>query len=111
MAVRDIKEYYNKICEDYMEMLDEIKALEKEIEQKIVPPETIDNLRNLIKPLIANYQQISYFMYLLNMPNRKNKQSKYKKQENKKIENIASSNTPEAKLAENKQILEKLKIL
>lgn len=111
MAVKDLRNYYNKVCNDYKEMLDEIKIFEKELEQKIVPPEAVDNMKRIIEPLLANYQQISYIMYLLNMPNKNSKKEKYKNQQKKMIQGIEKENTTEAKLAINKEVLERLKSL
>lgn len=111
MAVKDLRDYYNKVCNDYKEMLDEIKIFEKEVEQKIVSPEAIDNMKKIIEPLLANYQQISYIMYLLNMPNKNAKKEKYRNQQKKLIKDIDKENTTEAKLETNKKVLERLKSL
>lgn len=111
MAVKDLRDYYNKVCNDYKEMLDEIKIFEKEVEQKIVSPEAIDNMKKIIEPLLANYQQISYIMYLLNMPNKNAKKEKYRNQQKRLIKDIDKENTTEAKLEMNKKVLERLKSL
>jgi hypothetical protein len=111
MAVKHIKEYYDKVCKDYREAIEEIKDFEKEVQDGIVEPERIENLKQVLKPLMNNYEQISYIMFLLNKPTRKSKESKYIGQNKKLLSKILPQNTTEELLKQNKDVLNKLKVL
>ena len=67
MAYKHIKEYYDKICEQYLEMKDEIRDFEIEAQNNIMEPERLDMIKEQIKPLMDNYERWSYMMYLLNL--------------------------------------------
>ena len=56
MSVKHVEEYYNQICRQYQEMLDDIKDLEKECTEGIVEPERIDRLKEQIAPIKNNYE-------------------------------------------------------
>lgn len=79
MSKKHVEQYFKTIADQYSEMLDLLKELEQQYETNIIEPERLDKIKESIVPLKTNYQRISYIMYLLNMPNRKEKQTKYKK--------------------------------
>ena len=70
MAVRHIKEYYGKVAQQYLDLLEELKDFEKLANEGMFEPEKLDQIKENIKPLMTNYQTLSYIMFLLNMPNR-----------------------------------------
>ena len=57
MAYKHIKEYYDKICEQYLEMKDEIRDFEIEAQNNIMEPERLDMIKEQIKPLMDNYER------------------------------------------------------
>ena len=65
MAVKHIKEYYEQVCEQYIQMNDELRDFQKEVENGLVEPERIENLEKLIEPLKNNYMTLSWIMFLL----------------------------------------------
>ena len=83
MAYKHIKEYYDKICEQYLEMKDEIRDFEIEAQNNIMEPERLDMIKEQIKPLMDNYERWSYMMYLLNLPVKKSKQKSYQERNKK----------------------------
>ena len=52
MAVRHVKEYYNKVCDQYHDMLNEIRDFEEEAKKGLIEPERLDEIKKNIQPLI-----------------------------------------------------------
>lgn len=102
MAIEDVKNYYNSVCEDYHELLQTLKDMEEEYNKNLVSPETLENLKKQIEPIKINYQTISYIIFLLNRPKKKAKIRKYERQHNK---NIGTYKTLEDVKKENRNIL------
>ena len=109
MSVKHVKEYYNKICEDYHDMLETLREMEEEASKNIVPPEVIENLKNLVKPMKDNYERWSYMVYLLNMPNKKEKIRKYEKQFENIERKLRENNDLTALHKENEEAIEEVK--
>ena len=109
MAYKHIKEYYDKICEQYLEMKDEIRDFEIEAQNNIMEPERLDMIKEQIKPLMDNYERWSYMMYLLNLPVKKNKQKSYQERNKKFINNLNKNNSLQSVLEENKQVINKMR--
>lgn len=110
MSVKDVKLYYDKVCNQYLEMKKEIKDWEIEASKNMVDPERLKNLKDMIVPLMKNYERWSYIMFLLNQPTRKKKQSKYKKQYQKSISKLNKDNSIEATIKENESVINNIKI-
>lgn len=108
MSVKHIKEYYEKVCADYHEIIETLHELEEEAQKNIVPPEMVDNLQNLIKPMKDNYERWSYMMFLLNMPDKKEKKKKYERQFRKVKEEFEPNNNWEAIHKENMETKKEL---
>ena len=109
MAYKHIKEYYDKICEQYLEMKDEIRDFEIEAQNNIMEPERLDMIKEQIKPLMDNYERWSYMMYLLNLPVKKRKQKSYQERNKKFINNLNKNNSLQSVLEENKQVINKMR--
>ena len=73
MAKRHVVDYYNKVAEQYLEMVSALKDLEDECNNKLVEPERVEQIKKMIEPIKNNYMTWSYMMYLLNLPNREKK--------------------------------------
>lgn len=101
MSVKHVKDYYNQICSQYHEMIEDIKDLEREAEQGLIEPERIDRLKDQVAPIKQNYERWSYMMFLLNQPNRKKKIKKYQQQNKKLLEHLEKNNSLEAVIEEN----------
>lgn len=106
MAYKHLKQYYDTICAQYFEMKDNLKYLEDEATNNMVSPEQIDNYKKLIEPLKTNYEQISYIMYLIHKPQRKEKSAKYIKMNKNFIKNFNEANSTENRVIANKKLLE-----
>jgi len=74
MSVKDVNEYYDKLGVDYLEMMAALKDLEEECGKGLISPDKVDQFKKMLEPIKINYSRISYIMYLLNKPNKKEKQ-------------------------------------
>lgn len=86
MAVKDVKEYYEKVAKDYHELILTLQDMEEEYKNNLVSPETLKNLEKQIEPIKTNFRTISYIIFLLNKPTKKSKQQRYTKQNKKLLE-------------------------
>ena len=103
MSVKQVNEYYKQICEQYQEMINDIKDVEREVEQGIVEPEFVERLKQQVAPIKLNYERWTYMMFLLHQPNRKEKIKKYQRQNAKLLKNLDSNNSLKAVLEENEE--------
>lgn len=108
MSIKAVNSYYQQICEQYQEMLDNIKDLEKEAADGLVEPERIDRLKEQIAPIKQNYERWAYMMFLLNQPNRKEKHSSYARRNKKLLDSLDKSNSLDAIVKENAAALEQV---
>lgn len=105
MSVKAVRRYYNQICDQYHEMLENIHDLEVEAAQGMVEPERIERLKEQVAPIKQNYERWSYMMFLLNQPERKEKQSRYKSQNRNLLSSLSKNNSLDAILEENSEAL------
>lgn len=105
MAVKHVEQHYSQITAQYQEMLENIKDFEAEVEKGLVEPERIERLKDQIAPIKENYERWSYMMFLLHQPQRKEKQPRYKRQQQKLLKTISPKNTIEGVYAENEEAL------
>lgn len=106
---KDFDEYYNQICKQYNELQMVLKDLSKEVDEGIIEPERIDQLKVTISPIENSYKILSYIKYLLDKPckSKKNKIEKYKHR-NKKLLEISKGKTQQEIQEENEKILKNL---
>ena len=105
MSVKHVNKYYKQICEQYQEMIDDIKDFEKEVEQGLVEPERVERLRNQVAPIKQNYERWTYMMFLLHQPNRKEKIKKYQKQNKALLSKLDDNNSLQSVLDENTEAI------
>ena len=108
MAVKHIKEYYEQVCDQYVMMNEELRDFQKEVENGLVEPERIDNLKKMIEPLKNNYMTLSWIMYLLNQPNRDNKERAYQKRNKKFIESLDKNFNKESIMKQNDEVIKSI---
>ena len=110
MSIKHVRDYYERMVSDYVEMKRVLEEMEKLSEEKAsVAINNIEQIREQVKVLEANYNRLSYIMFLLNQPNKEKKKSKYFKQEKKKLNKIPVNDRKEAVINENTKVLETLK--
>lgn len=83
MSVKHVEAYYKEVCKTYIDMKATLHIMEEEASQGLVVPETVAQMKKMIAPLMDNYQKLSYIMYLLHQPNKKEKQKGYEKRNTK----------------------------
>ena len=105
MSIKDVREYYDQITADYTEMIEALKEMEELAAQEVVNPDKVEELRKAVEPIKNNYMRISYIIFLLNMPNKKEKKERYKKQQAKLLKNIELDQTEHE---ENKKVISTL---
>jgi len=108
MAVKHIKEYYEKVCTQYIQMNEELKDFQKEVENGIVEPERIENLKKIIEPLKNNYMTLSWVMFLLNKPTRESKRGGYEKRMTKFTSKLDTSFNDQGIITQNEKVLDEL---
>ena len=105
MSVKAVRNVYNQIKAQYFEMIRDIKDFEKECAEGLVEPERVERLKDQVAPIKQNYERWSYIIYLLNQPERKEKQPRYNKANKKFLEELAKENSIEATMEENEEAL------
>lgn len=108
MAVKHIKDYYEQVCEQYVQMNEELRDFQKEVEEGLVEPERIENLKKLIEPLKNNYMTLSWIMYLLNQPQRASKERAYERRNRKFLENLDKNFNKESIIKENEEVIKSI---
>lgn len=108
MAVKHIKEYYEQVCDQYVQMNEELRDFQKEIENGLVEPERIENLKSLIEPLKNNYMTLSWIMYLLNLPQRKGKEKAYERRNRKFIESLDKNFNKSSIIKQNEDVIKRV---
>lgn len=101
MSVKAVKMYYDQICDQYCEMLQDIRDLEEEATKGLIEPERVERLKEQIAPIKQNYERWSYMMFLLNQPTRKSKHARYKDQNRKLLNSLDKKNSIESTIQEN----------
>lgn len=105
MSLKHFDEYFDEVSNQYVEMLENLKDMEELLLQGMVSPEQIENLKIMIQPLKDNYMTLSYIKFLLDKPNRKEKQARHEKQMKKYLDKIDPSKTKDGIINQNKEIL------
>lgn len=109
MSKKAVEKYYKEISDQYHEMIENLKDLEKEVLNELVEPERLERLKADIAPLKANWERWTYMMFLLNEPQRKRKHEAYRRANKKMIENLDPANSIENVLQENRDVLSSMK--
>lgn len=107
MSVKHIEQYYNEVRNNYLEMQKTLHCMEEEIAKKMMPPEALDNMKKMMSALVDNYQKLSYIMYLLHKPNKKQKQRGYEKRNKELLKRCAGKDSSFV-VKQNKECIENL---
>ena len=110
MAVKHVREYYERMTSDYMEMKRVLEEMENLSEDKASSAlSNIESIREQVKSLEANYKRLSYIIFLLNQPTKAKKKERYEKSEKKKLDKIPKEDRMDAVVEENSETLNNLK--
>lgn len=108
MSRKHVQAYYDEVCATYHELMEDLKELEKEANEGMIDPDKFEQYKANIEPIKINFQRLSWIMYLLNQPNKKEKKKKYERQHQKELDYYKENNLINRDVTENKEILEKL---
>lgn len=73
MAKRHVVQYYLEIENQYLEMLSNMQEFKDLLSENKISQEEFLQAVEEVEVIKANYERISYIMFLLNKPNRKTK--------------------------------------
>lgn len=108
MSKVDFEKYYNKISDQYHDLVSTLKEVEEYAINNPVDPDMIDNIKKTVEPVKMSFQTVSYMKYLLDLPKRKSKIKKFEKQ-NKKLLNRFNREEEKRKIDINNEIIKDLK--
>lgn len=80
MAVRDVRKYYYTMLSQYLEEKQNLADFEEALKEGFITEEQMNEAMETVAELEKNYHRLTYIMYLLDMPKRKDKQGIYVRQ-------------------------------
>ena len=110
MAIKDVKVYFYNMLGQYLEMKEDLKDFDQALKDGHITEDKLIDVTKDVEDLQANYHRISYILYLLELPKRKDKKTKYKKS-NLVMEKYFADNNADmnAVIKENESILTHLR--
>ena len=70
MAKKDVIKYYNQVCDQYHDFVEELKDFQELCNSGMVTPEVIEQAKKTIEPLKNNWQTLNYIIFLFNNLNK-----------------------------------------
>ena len=64
MSKRDFDLEFKQIEQQYTEMVNNLREMEKEMNEGLVEPEFVERLRSIVDPIIVNYKVWDYIRFL-----------------------------------------------
>ena len=77
MAIKDVKCYYYQMQAQYLEMKADLADFEQALQDGFITEEQLVAAKEEVVKIKNNYDRLSYIMYLLEVPNRKNKKAQF----------------------------------
>lgn len=110
MAVKDVKRYYYTMLNQYLEMKADLADFEQAFADGFITEDQLEAVREDIAKIEANYDRLTYIMYLLEMPNRPSKKQAYETKSEKELNYLKAKEADGKYVAEeNKSALEHLR--
>lgn len=107
MAVKDVKEYYFKLIAQKAELEADLADFEEALKNGFITEEQMQAAKDELIPYQINLDRLTYIMYLLELPNRKTKKTKFAKQNKKILDELGKRNANEQSvISENKSALD-----
>lgn len=79
MALQDVKEYYVKVLGQYVELKNDLTDFEKALKDGYITEDKLQSAVEDVERVKENVDRIAYILFLFNLPKRKDKKIKYKK--------------------------------
>jgi benzoyl-CoA reductase/2-hydroxyglutaryl-CoA dehydratase subunit BcrC/BadD/HgdB len=80
MAIKDVRQYYYNMLGQYLEEKQNLADFEEALKNGLITEDQMQEAMTTVEDLEKNYHRLAYIMYLLDMPNRKDKKEGYVKQ-------------------------------
>ena len=110
MAVKDVKEYYYKLLVQSAEMKADLEDFKKALEAGYITEDKLAEVKEQVNTIEANFERVGYIVYLLELPNKKDKAKKWKKQNSRLSNHFANCKADDqAIIDENKSALDHLR--
>ena len=108
MSRKDFDTYFAQVSNQYFQLNDALTELSQEVNDGMVEPERLEQLKSTILPIKNSYETLNYIRYLLDKPTRRSKHSRYNRQLRKVLE-LSKDKTSEVVLTSNKKIIDSLR--
>lgn len=110
MAKRDVIKYYKEQEKVYFEMVENVKDVDEAFKAGRLEQSVAEQVKTQIQIMRENYEKISYFVYLLNLPIKdKNKKDYIEANEDVAFYLAKRKADEQAMLAESRNALKELK--
>ena len=80
MAIKDVKHYFYTMLMQYLEEKQNLADFTEALENNLITEEQMQEALDTVANLENNYYRLAYIMYLLDMPNKKEKKAVYVRQ-------------------------------
>lgn len=80
MAIKDVRKYFYATLSQYLEEKQNLADFEEALRDGLITEEQMQETLKIVAELENNYYRLAYIMYLLDMPNRKDKKEIYTRQ-------------------------------
>lgn len=80
MAIKDVRQYFYTMLSQYIEEKQNLADFEEALKNGLITEEQMQEAMTTVTDLENNYYRLAYIMYLLDMPNSKDKKKIYVKQ-------------------------------
>lgn len=80
MAIKDVRQYFYTMLSQYIEEKQNLADFEEALKDGLITEDQMQEAMSTVADLETNYYRLAYIMYLLDMPNRKDKKGVYTKQ-------------------------------
>lgn len=77
MALGDVKEYYYKMLAQYVEMKADLEDYNQAAANGYITEDQLEEVKKDIFEIEQNYNRLTYIMYLLELPKRKQKRKSF----------------------------------
>lgn len=112
MAKRDVNLYYLQVQKEYLEMVDSLKDVQEAYETGYIDYERFQQAMQDIETIRANYERLSYIMFLLRKPAPRKKRAREQEERmNKEWYAALSGASKEAILDETRDVLADFKAM
>lgn len=105
MSKKDFDQYYQTVCDQYIQLREELDVFQKMLDERVIEPERLETLKKTFQPVLDTYQMVSWVAFLLNKPVNSKKRQRHDKMLKKKIGKLMPDFSPDSLVNKNEKIL------